>query len=180
MVTAAIIHFSVHQGDIAPYSGTIYIEGNSGSDGRRIYNATIVGTGLHLEPHSEISGGVVSAIEDSEECVNDTWLNAWNAMPPQKPTKLQMFLAKITRNISFNRFNARSAESVAAARSSLFWMNWLSALPVNRMWRANTRPESLASASGCLSVRCRSGTAMYSCAVTSSLSLWRRSPSGTD
>ena len=31
-------------------------------------------------------------------------------MPPQKPTKLQMFLAKITRNISFNRFNARSAE----------------------------------------------------------------------
>ena len=62
MVTAAIIHFSVHQGDIAPYSGTIYIEGNSGSDGRRIYNATIVGTGLHLEPHSEISGGVVSAI----------------------------------------------------------------------------------------------------------------------
>ncbi len=62
VVTAAIIHFSVHQGDIAPYSGTIYIEGNSGSDGRRIYNATIVGTGLHLEPHSEIPGGVVSAI----------------------------------------------------------------------------------------------------------------------
>ena len=62
VVTAAIIHFSVHQGDIAPYSGTIYIEGNSGSDGRRIYNAAIVGTGLHLEPHSEISGGVVSAI----------------------------------------------------------------------------------------------------------------------
>lgn len=62
VVTAAIIHFSVHQGDIAPYSGTIYIEGNSGSNGRRIYNATIVGTGLHLEPHSEISGGVVSAI----------------------------------------------------------------------------------------------------------------------
>ena len=31
-------------------------------------------------------------------------------MPPQKPTKLQMFLAKITRNLSFNRFNARSAE----------------------------------------------------------------------
>lgn len=39
--------------------------------------------------------------------------------------------------------------------------------------------ESLARASGCLSVRCRSGTAMYSCAATSSLSLWRRSPSGT-
>jgi len=62
VVASAIIYFSVHQNDIIPYSGTIYIEGNSGSDGRRIYNATIVGTGLHLEPHSEISGGVISAI----------------------------------------------------------------------------------------------------------------------
>lgn len=62
VVTSAIIHFSVHQDDIVSYSGTIYIEGNSGYDGRRIYNATIVGTGLHLDPHSEISGGVISAI----------------------------------------------------------------------------------------------------------------------
>ena len=57
-----------------------------------------------------IADNILHNKEDSEECVNDTWLNAWNAMPPQKPTKLQMFLAKITRNISFNRFNARSAE----------------------------------------------------------------------
>ncbi len=48
--------------------------------------------------------------EDSEECVNDTWMNAWNAIPPQKPTKFRMFLAKIVRNLSFNRFNSRSAE----------------------------------------------------------------------
>ena len=57
-----------------------------------------------------IADNILHNKEDSEECVNDTWLNAWNAMPPQKPTKLQMFLAKITRNLSFNRFNARSAE----------------------------------------------------------------------
>ena len=57
-----------------------------------------------------IADNILHNREDSEECVNDTWLKAWNAMPPQKPTKLQMFLAKITRNLSFNRFNARSAE----------------------------------------------------------------------
>ena len=57
-----------------------------------------------------IADNILQNKEDSEECVNDTWLNAWNAIPPQKPTKLQMFLAKITRNLSFNRFNARSAE----------------------------------------------------------------------
>lgn len=48
--------------------------------------------------------------QDSEECVNDTWLNTWNAIPPQKPKALQFFLAKITRNLSFNRFNARAAQ----------------------------------------------------------------------
>ena len=57
-----------------------------------------------------IADNILRSKEDAEECVNDTWLNAWNAMPPQKPTKLQMFLAKITRNLSFNRYYARSAE----------------------------------------------------------------------
>ena len=57
-----------------------------------------------------IADNILHNKEDSEECVNDTWLNAWNAMPPQKPTKLQMFLAKITRNLSFNRFQALSAK----------------------------------------------------------------------
>ena len=30
--------------------------------------------------------------EDSEECVNDTWLNTWNAIPPRRPRKLSAFL----------------------------------------------------------------------------------------
>ena len=57
-----------------------------------------------------IADNILHNKEDSEECVNDTWLNAWNAIPPQKPAKLRMFLAKITRNLSFNRFIAQSAE----------------------------------------------------------------------
>ena len=66
-----------------------------------------------------IADNILHNKEDSEECVNDTWLNAWNAMPPQKPTKLQMFLAKITRNLSFNRFNARSAEKRGGGESDV-------------------------------------------------------------
>ena len=57
-----------------------------------------------------IADNILHDKEDSEECVNDTWLHAWNAMPPQKPSKLRLFLSKITRNLSFNRFNARSAQ----------------------------------------------------------------------
>ena len=57
-----------------------------------------------------IAHNILNSREDSEECVNDTWLRAWNAMPPRKPDRLQMFLAKITRNLSFNRYNARTAD----------------------------------------------------------------------
>ncbi len=41
--------------------------------------------------------------EDSEECVNDTWLSAWNAMPDKRPSRLGAFLAKITRNSAISR-----------------------------------------------------------------------------
>ena len=46
---------------------------------------------------------------DSEECVNDTWLRAWNAMPPQRPGILSAFLGKITRNLSLDRFKLSRA-----------------------------------------------------------------------
>lgn len=48
--------------------------------------------------------------EDSEECVNDTYLNAWKAMPNQRPSKLSTFLGKITRNLSLNRWELYNAE----------------------------------------------------------------------
>ncbi len=48
--------------------------------------------------------------EDSEECVNDTWLRAWNAMPPHRPQRLSAFLGKITRNLALNRYERQTAE----------------------------------------------------------------------
>lgn len=47
---------------------------------------------------------------DAEECTNDIWLQAWNAMPPQRPEALRLFLARITRNLALDRFRARNAE----------------------------------------------------------------------
>ncbi len=47
---------------------------------------------------------------DAEECVNDTWLRAWNAMPEGRPSLLAPFLGKITRNLAFNRWRADRAE----------------------------------------------------------------------
>lgn len=48
--------------------------------------------------------------EDAEECVNDTYLDAWNAMPPHRPTVLSSFLGKITRRISIDRWRRKHAD----------------------------------------------------------------------
>ena len=66
-----------------------------------------------------IAENILHNAEDSEECVNDTWLRAWNAIPPQRPGALRMFLAKITRNLAFNRFHARNAEKRGGGETAL-------------------------------------------------------------
>lgn len=53
---------------------------------------------------SSIANNILKDKSDAEECVNDTWLHAWNAMPPQKPSILSTFLGKITRNLSFDLY----------------------------------------------------------------------------
>lgn len=53
---------------------------------------------------------ILRSLPDSEECVNDTWLRAWNTMPPQKPSVLRQFLAKITRNLSLDRYRTDHAQ----------------------------------------------------------------------
>lgn len=48
--------------------------------------------------------------QDSEETVSDTYLKAWNAIPPKKPEVLKLFLAKITRNLAFTRWRSYTAQ----------------------------------------------------------------------
>lgn len=57
-----------------------------------------------------LSYSLLSSHEDAEECVNDTYLDAWRAMPTARPTYLGAFLSKITRRISVDRFRAAHRE----------------------------------------------------------------------
>ena len=56
-----------------------------------------------------IANNILSNKEDSEESVNDTYLAAWNNMPPRHPSILATFLGKITRYISLDHWKSRSA-----------------------------------------------------------------------
>lgn len=57
-----------------------------------------------------LSRDILDSTEDAEECVNDTWRKAWDTMPPQRPGSLRAYLARITRNLSIDRWRARRAE----------------------------------------------------------------------
>ena len=56
-----------------------------------------------------IARRILDREEDAEECVNDTWLRAWNAMPPQRPSILSAFFGKLTRNLSLDRWRRNQA-----------------------------------------------------------------------
>ena len=55
-----------------------------------------------------IAYNILSSREDSQECVNDTYLAAWNTIPPQRPAHFSAFLGKIVRYISLDRWKQRS------------------------------------------------------------------------
>ena len=57
-----------------------------------------------------IARNILHSDEDAQECVNDTYHNAWNAMPPHRPQKLRPFLGRITRNLALNRYDYREAK----------------------------------------------------------------------
>lgn len=57
-----------------------------------------------------IAYNILAVREDSEECVNDTYLDAWNSMPPHRPHVLSAFLGKITRRIAIDRWRENHAQ----------------------------------------------------------------------
>lgn len=57
-----------------------------------------------------VANRILDSREDSSECVNDTWHNAWRAIPPEKPSKLQSFFSRITRNLALDRYDYRNAQ----------------------------------------------------------------------
>ncbi len=60
-----------------------------------------------------IAYNILHSDPDSEECVNDTYLRAWETMPPQKPNALSAYLGRITRNLALNRLSYKAREKRA-------------------------------------------------------------------
>lgn len=65
---------------------------------------------------NKLSYNIVNSRQDAEECVNDAYLGAWNAIPPTKPSSLLTYICKIVRNISLKIYYRKEA----AKRSSTY------------------------------------------------------------
>jgi RNA polymerase sigma-70 factor (ECF subfamily) len=62
-----------------------------------------------------IAYNILNNKEDSEECVNDTYIGVWNAIPPTRPNSFMAFLCKITRNVSLKRIEAMARQKRSQA-----------------------------------------------------------------
>ena len=66
-----------------------------------------------------VARNILDNEEDSQECLNDLWLKAWNAIPPERPRLLRAYFAKIIRNLAINRHQAQRAQKRAGDRFTL-------------------------------------------------------------
>lgn len=58
----------------------------------------------------KIAYNILNNFQDAEECVNDTYLGAWNSIPPQNPNPLVTYICKITRNIALKKYRYNTAK----------------------------------------------------------------------
>ena len=62
-----------------------------------------------------IANNILNNEQDSEECVNDTYIGVWNAIPPTRPNNFMSFVCRITRNLSLKRLEAMARQKRSAA-----------------------------------------------------------------
>ena len=59
---------------------------------------------------SAVARNILKNPQDAEECVNDTYLGLWNAIPPHRPNPLLAFVCRVARNVSLNRYRHNHAQ----------------------------------------------------------------------
>ena len=65
----------------------------------------------HGNAVARVARNILGNTQDAEECVNDTYLGAWNAIPPHKPSPLRTFVCKIARNLATKKYHSITADN---------------------------------------------------------------------
>ncbi len=78
-----------------------------------------------------VANNVLGSEEDAKESVNDAYMVAWNAIPPQKPKIFSAFLAKITRNISIKKWKSQTAQKRGGGEAAVAFEELSEFIPDN-------------------------------------------------
>lgn len=65
---------------------------------------------------TKVANNILNDVRDTEECVNDAYLGAWNTIPPQRPNPLLSYVCRIVRNLAIKKYHANTA----AKRNSIY------------------------------------------------------------
>lgn len=123
-----------------------------------------------------IADRILRVREDAEECVNDTWLHTWNAIPPTHPSSLKGFLGAVVRNLSINRLDYNRAQRRDAATVALD--EFASCIPDGAQPIEDSTPSRRPLTAS--SAVCPSGNGSSSCAATGTSAPSPRSRGGWD
>ena len=66
-----------------------------------------------------IAHNILHSKEDTEECVNDTWLRSWNSIPPERPGRLSVYFGRITRNLAIDRYRKERSMKHGSGQTAL-------------------------------------------------------------
>lgn len=91
-----------------------------------------------------IAHNIVHSAEDAEECVNDTYLHTWNAIPPTRPKAFQIWLGKITRNLSLDVWKRQRAQKRGGGGVALLLSELEDCLPSSEAVERHLEDQELA------------------------------------
>ena len=95
-----------------------------------------------------IAYNILGSHEDAEECANDAYIKAWSSIPPQKPVSLCAYLAKITRNLSLNKYKQRKALKRVPSEIELIFHELEDCIPAAGTPESESETDSIAEALG--------------------------------
>lgn len=93
-----------------------------------------------------IAYNILRSNRDAEECTNDTYLGAWNSIPPSRPNRLSIYLGKITRNLALNRYKRYAAEKRGCGQVELVLSELEACIPANTSVEQAAEEKELAAA----------------------------------
>ena len=79
-----------------------------------------------------VARNILADEQDAEECLNDTWLNAWNSIPPHRPEALAGYLAKLTRFAALKRWRDARAQKRGGGEPALVYEELADCIPARR------------------------------------------------